>query len=162
MLKNASLAPDFTLPDESGELQSLSDLRNSKPLLLLFYRGSFCPTAQRDLLDFANVYSRIKSVGADMVAISAENEAVGAMLKEKLGLPFALLSDKGFAVSNRYGVYESEDGEGPQPHGEPALFILDAEGRIAYSQVMTGPKGIANPAEMVFILLYMSQNGGRY
>jgi peroxiredoxin len=73
-----------------------------------------------------------------------------------------LLSDEGLVVSRTYGVYESEDGEGPQPHGEPALFIVDVDGRIAYSQIMTGPKGLANPSEMALVLLYMTLNGGRY
>ncbi len=162
MLKNGTAAPDFTLTDDRGSSRSLYEIRQGKPLALLFFRGAFCPTALRDLVDYADVYSRMKGTGAELAGISAESPASGAQLIERLRLPFSLLSDEGLEVSRQYGVYESEDGEGPQPHGEPALFILDVDGRIAYSQVMTGPKGIANPSEATLILHYMSQNGGRY
>ena len=59
-------------------------------------------------------------------------------------------------------LYRSDDEEGPQPHGEPAVFIIDADGNLAYSQVQTGPKGSANPADLALVLLYMRDNGGRY
>ncbi len=98
-----------------------------------------------------------------MVAVSADSIENHRALKARLGLPFQLLSDPGMKAALRYGVYRSDElEEGPQPHGEPAIFILDIDGRIAYSQVQTGPKGAAQPAEMVLVLLYMSQHGGRY
>jgi peroxiredoxin len=84
-------------------------------------------------------------------------------VRARLTLPFPLLSDTEFRASERWGVYRSDEtDEGPQPHGEPAAFIVASDGTIAYSQVMTGPKGLADPAEMALVLLYMAHNGGRY
>ena len=163
MLRNLTPAPDFTLRDEQGHERSLDDLRAGKPLVIFFFRGAFCPTARKDLLAYANVYSRIQALGAELVAISVDTPEELHRLRHRLGLEFALLSDPDFIVSARYGVYCSDEvEEGPQPHGEPAIFILDVDGNIAYSQVQSGPKGHANPAEMVLILLYMKSNGGRY
>ncbi len=163
MLRNNTRAPEFTLRDEFGEERSLSDLQQGGPLVLLFTRFTGCPTSQRDLLAYGNVYDRLQALGADLVAVSADTPQAHADLKERFELPFTLLSDAGFRVSERYGVYRSDDvEEGPQPHGEPAVFILDVDGNIAYSQVMTGPKGIASPAEMALVVLYMAANGGRY
>jgi uncharacterized protein YeaO (DUF488 family) len=80
-----------------------------------------------------------------------------------LQLPFRLLADADFSVARAYGVYESDEtDEGPQPHAEPAVFLLDADGKIAYSQIQTGPKGHASTAELALIVFYMQQNDGRY
>ena len=162
MLKNGTAAPEFTLRADDGSAVSLRDIQAGRPLLLHFFRGAFCPTARRNLLNLQDVYSRIESMGCGLAAISADTPEDLAALREMLQVDFPLLSDEGFAVSREYGVYQSEDGEGPQPHGEPALFIIDVDGEIAYSQIMTGPKGLAQPAEMALVLFYMSQNGGRY
>jgi peroxiredoxin len=79
------------------------------------------------------------------------------------GTAVSVLSDPDFAVSGRYGVYRSDEvDKGPQPHGEPAVFLLDVQGDIAYTQILSSPKGLANPAEMALVLLYMCHHIGRY
>jgi len=163
MLRNGAAAPDFRLVDADGRLVSLADVHQGRPILILFFRGEFCPTARRDLAAYSDVYNRIQAVGAEVVAISADTPANHQVLRDQVWVPFQLLSDSSFTVSETYGVYKSDDvGEGPEPHGEPALFILDADRKVAYSQVMTGPKGVANPSEMTMILIYMAMNEGRY
>ncbi len=162
MLKNGTPAPGWALTDADDRKHNLDDLRQGKPLLLCFFRGEFCPTSQRDLIAWADVCERLQDVGVGLVALSTDTPAHHRVLRETLGLPFPLLSDPDFAVSAAYGVYQSDDTEGTQPHGEPALFVLDVDGNIAYSQIQSGPKGAASPAEMVLVALYMSQNGGRY
>lgn len=162
MLRNGTPAPGWALTDADDKEQTLDGLRQGKPLLVYFFRGEFCPTTQRDLKNWADVYSRLQSIGVGLVGISTDTPAHHCVLRETLGLPFPLLSDPDFATSTAYGVYQSDDTEGTQPHGEPALFVLDVDGNIAYSQIQSGPKGAASPAEMVLVALYMSQNGGRY
>ena len=163
MLRNKTLTPDFSLPDENGTRCELAQLRAGKLLTLLFFRGAFCPTARRDLMAYANVYQRLRAMGGELVAISVDEPAALKQLKEQLQLPFRLLSDTGFSVSRRYGVHESDDtDEGPQPHGEPAVFLLDSDGKLAYSQLQSGPKGHANPAELALVVLYMANHNGRY
>lgn len=162
MLRNGTPALDWALTDADDREQTLDGVRQGKPLLLCFFRGQFCPTAQRDLLSWADVYGRLQSLGVGLVGVSTDTPAHLRLLRETLGLPFPLLSDPDFAVSAAYGVYQSEDNEGPQPHGEPALFVVDVDGSIAYSQIQSGPKGAALAAEMVLVALTMSQNGGHY
>ena len=163
MLRNNLPAPSFDLPDEMETVRSLDSLRDSRSLLILFSRFADCPTSQRDLLAYANVYDRLRSLNADMVAVTVESPPAHRELCSRLGLPFSLLSDEDFAVSERYGIYRSDEiDEGPQPHGEPAVFVLDVDGRIAYSQVQSGPKGLANPAEIALVFAYMDEQGGRY
>jgi len=163
MLRNKNPAPDFSLLDENGSRCDLAQLRAGKLLTAFFFRGAFCPTSRRDLLAYANVYERLCAMGGELVAISVDDPATLTQLKEQLQLPFRLLSDVDFAVSRQYGVYESDEtDEGPQPHGEPAVFLLDTDGKLAYSQVQSGPKGHANPAELALVVFYMAHNNGRY
>ena len=163
MLRNLTAAPDFTLLDDSANEHSLSELHGGKLLVIHFFRGAFCPTARRDLMMYNDVYDRIRTLDANLITISVDTTDDLRRLRHHLGLQYPLLSDLGFIVSQTYGVYRSDEtDEGPQPHGEPAVFIVDVQGRIAYSQIQSGPKAHANPAEIVLMLLFMSQNEGRY
>ncbi len=162
MLRNRDPAPGFTLPDFDNRPRSLADLRKDRPFLLLFFRHTECPTSRRDLAAYVEAYDRITGFRADMAAVSSDSVGNHKRLVERLGAPFPVLSDPGFAVSESFGVYRSDDGEEPDPHGEPAVFIVDVDGRIAYIQVQTGPKGAARPDAMALVLYYMSQHGGKY
>lgn len=163
MLRNLSFPPDFALPDESNQIRTLPELRGDKPLVLLFFRGAFCATARRDLLAYGDIAERIRGVGAELVALSVDSPAELARLRATLELPFPLLSDADFAVSRQYGVYQSDEIEaGPQPHGEPATFVLDAQGRLIFSQIQSAPKGAAPAGEVLLMLLYMAQHEGNY
>ena len=162
MLRNQTPAPDFSLFDHEGKQRTLTELRSDKTLLLFYYRGEFCPTSRKQLADFADNYSRFEPLGAELVAISVDPPETSRLLREQLKLEFTLLSDSDFKVAQSYGVYRSDDTDGPQPHGEPAVFIIDIDGKLAYSQVQTGPKGSANPADLALVLLFMRDNGGRY
>jgi peroxiredoxin Q/BCP len=163
MLRNKTPAPDFSLLDEGGTRCDLAQLRAGKLLTVFFFRGAFCPTARRDLMGYSNIYERLRAMGGDLVAVSVDEPSTLKQLKENLQLPFRLLSDADFSVSRAYGVYASDEtGEGPQPHGEPAVFLLDIDGKIAYSQLQSGPKGHASAAELALVVFYMERNNGRY
>lgn len=163
MLRNKTRPPTFALPDEAGAVRTLDELRGGGILVLLFLRFAECPTTRRDLLAYANVSGRLEALGARLAAVTADTVAGHADLCRRLEPGFPVLSDARFEASQRYGVYHSDEtDEGPQPHGEPALFVVDVEGELAYSQTQTGPKGLANAAEIALVVQYMAANGGRY
>ncbi len=163
MLRNLALPPDFALPDDSGQLRALREFQNGNPLVILFFRGAFCATARRDLLAYSDIYERIEGIGAGLLAISVDTPDELRRLRETLELRFPLLSDEGFAVSARYGVYASDETDaGPQPPGEPAVFILDGQGRLVFSQIQSAPTAAAPANEILLMLLYMAQHSGKY
>lgn len=165
MLRNLASAPEFTLLDEKSRPRSLQELRaaSATALVVLFFRGAFCATARRDLLTWGDLHERMRWLGADLVAISVDAPDELRRLHERLQLPFSLLSDPNFEVSQRYGIYRSDETEaGPQPHGEPGTFVLDRTGRLVFSQVQSGPKGAANAGEVLLMLLWMHNNDGNY
>ena len=163
LIRNNTSAPSFSLPDSEGAMHSLDELRGDGALVLHFFRGAFCPTAHRDLLTYGDTLERVRALDADLVAVSADDSETLADLKERLKIPFMLLGDGDFSVSQTYGIYTSDETEaGPQPHGEPAVFVIDKEGRIIYSQVQSGPKGTAPAGDVLQMLQFMHENDGHY
>ena len=163
LLRNNTPAPPFSLRDHTGATRTLDELRGANALVVLFFRGAFCATSRRDLLAWGDIHERIRWLNADIIAVSVDAPQELSLLQERLELPFALLSDEDFAISQLYGIYESDETEaGPQPHGEPATFVIDAWNRIIYSQIQSGPKGAAPANEILLMLHFMQQNGGRY
>ena len=163
LTRNNTSAPTFSLPDSAGKTHSLPELRGGGALVLHFFRGAFCPTAHRDLLNYGDTLQRIRGLNADLVAISADAPEELSRLKERLKIPFMLLSDGDFSVSQLYGIYTSDETEaGPQPHGEPAVFVIDNAGRIIYSQLQSGPKGTAPTGDILQMLQFMHENDGHY
>ena len=163
LIRNNTCAPAFSLSDSDGATRSLPELRGEGALVLHFFRGAFCPTAHRDLLTYGDTLQRVRGLNADLIAISADDSETLRDLKERLEIPFMLLSDGDFSVSQLYGIYTSDETEaGPQPHGEPAVFVIDNEGRIIYSQVQSGPKGTAPAGDVLQMLQFMHENDGHY
>lgn len=163
MLRNGSTPPSFQLLDHTGQGRSLDELGHGQPLVVLFFRGAFCATARRDLLTWGDIAERIEWLGAHLIAISVDAPEELARLRSTLDLPFDLLSDPDFVVSRAWGIYESDErDEGPQPHGEPGTFVLDVAGKLAFSQVQSGPKGAASANEILLMLLLMQRQNGFY
>ncbi len=163
MFRNGTSAPAFSLPDSEKQLRSLDEFCRDQPLVLLFFRGAFCATSRRDLLAWGDIYERIQFLNADLIAVSVDPPLQLKRLKHKLDLPFTLLSDADFSVSQTYGIYESDETEaGPQPHGEPGTFVLDRNGCFAFSQLQSGPKGAALANEILLMLLLMQDQNGFY
>jgi peroxiredoxin len=92
--------PDFLLPDEAGRLRSLEDFLVRGPLVIAFHRGHWCPYCRIAASALAGAYPDIRSLGADLVAITPEVRKFNAELKSATGAPFSVLSD----MDNAYAL----------------------------------------------------------
>lgn len=152
MLKPGDLAPDFTLPDELGNLRSLSQLLAGGSILLYFYPADFTPicTAQacalRDLVGLdagsgpapglmAELESKTGQV--KVVGVSVQSVASHLRFKTQFDLPFTLLSDADKVAVRAYGV------SGPLGFGiRRATFLIDGDAVIrkrVVSDFFVGP-----------------------
>jgi polyisoprenoid-binding protein YceI/peroxiredoxin len=86
-------APDFTLPDAAGEKVRLSDALKDGPVVLVFYRGEWCPFCNLQLRALEKAYPRIKESGASLLAIAPQTTDKSDLQSEKNTLTFPLLSD---------------------------------------------------------------------
>ncbi|EDP61228.1 Redoxin [alpha proteobacterium BAL199] len=97
-------APDFVLPDVSGNPISSANLRAKGPLVVKFYRGAWCSYCNVEVQALMEVLGEIRALGGDMVAISPEQPDGAVAMTEKHTLDFPVLSDAGNAVARQYGL----------------------------------------------------------
>jgi len=97
-------APYFELPNSLGSSVSLSNLLNKGPLVITFYRGSWCPYCNLQLRALQSRLTEINALGATLIAISPEVPD-GSMTKSEItSLGFEVLSDQDAKVASQFGI----------------------------------------------------------
>ncbi len=99
-----SKAFDFKAKDQSGIEISLKDLRKKGNVVVLFYRGNWCPYCNRELKRFQDSLDLITAKGATLVAITPEGKNGVDSTLAKTGAVFSIISDEGMIISKKYGV----------------------------------------------------------
>ena len=95
------LAPDFTLPNEAGEMVSLSQFRG-KRVILYFYPKDDTPGCTSQACGFRDAYPVIEEKNAVVIGISPDSTKSHARFKTKHNLPFILLADEQGTHTQRY------------------------------------------------------------
>jgi peroxiredoxin Q/BCP len=98
------LAPDFTLPSQSGESVALHDLLSQRAVVLYFYPKDETPGCTAEACSFRDSYEVFRDAGAEVVGVSSDSVTSHQSFADHHGLPFVLLSDVGGKVKKRYGV----------------------------------------------------------
>jgi peroxiredoxin len=95
-------APDFTLPDAQGRAVSLRERLSNGPVVLVFYRGEWCPYCNTYLRALQAKLPEIASRGASLIAISPQSPDHSLSITEKAELAFDVLSDVDQQVIRAY------------------------------------------------------------
>jgi peroxiredoxin len=154
-LEKGNKAPLFELPNAAGRLIRLAELLKQGSVVLVFYRGNWCPYCNLELRSYQMILNQIKEKGATLVAISAQTADQSMTMKEKNELQFEVLSDAHNEVSRKYttifkigevpidmmkkmGVdfhsfYSDYSGNLPVP----AVYVIDQAGFVVFA----GSKG---------------------
>jgi peroxiredoxin Q/BCP len=99
------VAPDFTLPSQSGEEVSLRDfIGRKRAIVLFFYPKDDTPGCTKEACSFRDGYEQFEELQAEVIGISSDSVRSHERFVEKYGLPFVLLSDEGGEVRKLYGV----------------------------------------------------------
>ena len=102
-----NLAKDFSLEDTKGIKVTLSEIVLSGPVILTFYRGSWCNFCNVALKFWDRYVPEIEARGSKLFAIAPEEMEICRKFKAASGLKFELLSDSNNEVATMYGlVYE--------------------------------------------------------
>lgn len=150
MLKVGDTAPNFTLPDQRGEMLSLSELRG-KRVVLYFYPRDNTSGCTRQACAFAASHAALTAAGAVVVGISRDSTESHLKFAQKYGLPFTLLSDPGREAIEAYGVWQEKKQCGRVSMGiVRTTFVIGPDGRIEH--VMPKVKPETN-AEQILALL---------
>jgi peroxiredoxin len=136
-----------------GETIDSSSLLKKGPLVIVFYRGSWCPYCNIQLHTLQERLSEIRAEGGDLVAISPEKPDGSLTLIQKHNLTFEVLSDPNLKVARKFGlvyqlpkdlqkVYLSFGNDLTKVNGTKdwelplsATYVVDRKGKIIYSFV---------------------------
>ena len=103
-MKAGDRAPDFELPDQSGNLRSLDGLLAEGPIVLFFYPAANTPVCTAEACHFRDLTSEFSAVGASQVGISTDSVKTQAGFAEAQGLDYPLLSDADGGVAESFDV----------------------------------------------------------
>ena len=99
-----SAAPLFELPNHQGRTVSLSGLLETGPVVVVFYRGTWCPYCNLELRAYQQHVPEITDLGAALVAVSPQTPDDSLTIAERNDLTFEVLSDVGAAAARSYGL----------------------------------------------------------
>lgn len=163
-------APEFRLPTVKGGDTTLSELLESGPVVLSFYRGGWCPFCNLEFKALHDKLPEMQALGATLVGISPEALAVSQQTAQDNALEFEVLSDEGNRVARDYGLVMVVD-EAIRPHymqwgidipsanGDetfelpvPATYVIDQSGVIRAAHVDKDYTKRMEPADIVAAL----------
>jgi peroxiredoxin Q/BCP len=122
-----SVAPDFTLPSQSGDMVSLEDFLGHKPVILFFYPKDDTPGCTKQACAFRDNYEEFRKLDAKVIGISSDSVESHESFAARYNLPFTLLSDEGGIVRKLYGV--------PNTFGlfpGRVTYVIDQEGVVRH------------------------------
>ncbi|WP_353131068.1 peroxiredoxin family protein [Parapedobacter pyrenivorans] len=140
--------PQAALQDVSAKEVDLLETVATKPTVLVFYRGGWCPYCSLQLAGLQEAMPELEKLGYQLLAISTDSpEALReSAVKEKLG--YTLLSDADLQVAKQFGIaYKAPEAYWsmlPKTTGGkntdlllpvPSVFIVDQTGVIQFEYI---------------------------
>lgn len=159
-------APDFELPSARGEPVRLSDKLKAGPVVLLWYRGGWCPYCNLQLKAMQAALPAFQELGAAVLAVSPETTDHAARTAEKTSAAFDLLSDAENRMARQYGLVYTMNAEVAAKIGEfvhlaeyngndrnefplAAAYVLSKDGIIRFAFVDADYRRRAEPADLL-------------
>jgi peroxiredoxin len=147
--------PRLTVPKIGGGAITLPDDLTGGFGVVLFYRGSWCPYCNAQLRAFQRSADSLGEVGAQVTALSVDDEATTAALVAKHGLTFPVgYNADAKAISEATGAFVDPDRGFLQSTG----FILDPTGRVVISVYSSGAIGRLVADDVIGMLRYLRQH----
>jgi len=130
MLEVGSLAPDFELPDQNGEMHTLSQYRGKK-VILYFYPKDNTPGCTKQACSYSANYPAFLEKGVVVLGISKDTVASHKKFEEKQNLAFTILADPELKVIQSYDVWKEKKNYGKVSMGVVrTTYLIDENGII--------------------------------
>lgn len=162
---------DFSLEDQNGILVSLYKLLEKGPVVVTFYRGSWCPYCNLQLKALHSYLDEIHNLGAQLLAISPEVPDKSLSKSEINEMKFKVLSDQDSKVASKYGI-AWEIPEFLSSHMKidrgldlevinngnanvipiPATFVIGCDGNVKWSYVDLDYRKRSEPIDIITVL----------
>jgi len=175
-IKLGELAPDFILPNPKGNAISLASLLLKGPVVVTFYRGSWCPYCNIQLRALQARLADIHALSAQLVAISPQVPDDSLNTDEINTMDFIVLSDQNANVASNYGVawevpefllehmrkdrqldLEAINNGNSNILPIPATFVIDSDGKIVWRFVDVDYRTRSEPDDIIDALTKLSK-----
>jgi peroxiredoxin len=132
------VAPDFTVPDLSGQVVRLSAYRGRVVLVNVW--ATWCPPCREEMPSMERLHERLKDRGFVLLAVSQDEGPIAGVkaFVEQMKLTFPVLVDPDGEVGRKYGIW-----------GFPESFLVDRDGRIV--ERVIGPRDWSAPDQIARI-----------
>lgn len=120
-------APAIVLDDHRGETFSLEEATKAGPVVVVFFRGEWCPLCARQLIELRENQAALDATGATVVALHPDSPELTRAFAKDIEWPYPILIDADRSVIKSYGVYDAENNT-----AWPTIYIVDAAGVIRY------------------------------
>jgi len=149
-LKVGDIAPEFSVKDQDGKKVSLKQTLKNGPVVMLFYRGQWCPHCKKQLSHYADSLNLLTAKGATVLAVTPETADNVKKTIEKTKASFSILEDEGLAIMKSYKVsfavdektitrykgygidFDTANGTNGANLPIPATYIIGKDGKIKY------------------------------
>jgi len=121
-------APVFTAKDQNGKKISLKDELKNGAVVVVFYRGQWCPYCNKQLNALQDSLGFIKEKGATLIAVSPEKPANISKTVAKTKATYSVLFDDGLKIMKSYDVAFSVDSTTIEKYKKFGIDFYDANG----------------------------------
>lgn len=146
-------APDFNLPDQHGQMQSLKSYRGHW-VVLYFYPKDDTPGCTQEACSFRDDLHQLTALGAQVLGVSLDSRSSHAEFAAKYHLPFPLLADSTNEVTEKYGALMDLR---LLKLARRYTFLIDPQGNIA--KVYLSVETSRHSKEIIEVLTKLSQKG---
>lgn len=156
--------PSFSLKDSNDKTVNSDELLKESNLVIVFYRGAWCPFCNLYLRNLQKNINQIREAGGNVIAISAEPPDKSLAVSKKNEVMFPVLSDPQLGTARKFGIVynlPAETAERYKSRGVVdfqkdygmekaelplgATFIVNQKGEIVYAYLDTDYKKRAEP-----------------
>lgn len=104
ILKPGQKSPSFWLTDQFGKQVSSTELLAKGPLVVSFFRGTWCPYCNEEIQALTDAYPEFREAGAELVAITPQSAENAKPYRDEHPVPFHVLVDEDMSISNAFGL----------------------------------------------------------
>ena len=170
-LRVGTMAPDFTGETYRGTTVKLSELYKDGLVVLILYRGAWCPYCNVHLRSFQEKFEEFKSLDANILAVSVDKPQYAQKTVQDDALSFEVISDPSAEILEKYNaIYRVPDDladkylneykidlemhSGRKDHviAVPATYVIDTTGKIAFAYTNVDYKVRTEPEEVLNFL----------
>jgi thioredoxin-dependent peroxiredoxin len=140
--EEGEIAPDFRFTATNGESKKLSDYWGDRCIVLYFYPKDFTPGCTTEAKEFSMDNDEFEGKGITILGISPDEMESHDKFKERMNIPYELISDPDYRIASMYGCYGPKNFMGKEYLGiHRSTFLIGKDGRIIKAFHRVKPSG---------------------